>query len=357
MSLCQIELSPEFQRLTEEIYNRQMKEDSKLQGELSEQAKRKMYQDVAYNLSHLYTALVLDDGTIFECHARWIYQLLCPLMSYCTIERVRDLMLSHYTLMEEYVGQILEGEERIKGRGFIGRAKRVTVEEYELLKNGTDISVKKASNYAVEQARYFDCLLKTDTRGAVALVSEYIKQGIPLEDVYVEIVGASVRAVGTLWQQNRLSVDREHYCTSTSQYALSQLYPMIYQQKRRHAKLLAACVGSELHEFGARMVSDLFEYDGWDSIYLGAAVPKEAVLAAIKEHHPLLVLLSVTMPLHLILCRETVEQIRSSFPEVKIAVGGKAFENTDEIWRRWSVDVFAQDARELVRMADDTLLR
>ena len=55
--------------------------------------------------------------------------------------------------------------------------------------------------------------------------------------------------------------------------ALSQLYPLIFGQKRRGKRVLVACVGSELHEIGARMVADLFEYQGWDSIYLGAAVP------------------------------------------------------------------------------------
>lgn len=44
-------------------------------------------------------------------------------------------------------------------------------------------------------------------------------------------------------------------------------------------------MGSELHEIGARMVADLFEYHGWDSIYLGAVVPAEAI-KLLGEHRP-----------------------------------------------------------------------
>ena len=47
---------------------------------------------------------------------------------------------------------------------------------------------------------------------------------------------------------------------------------------------------------GSRMVAALFENDGWDSTYLGAAVPVDAMLQSIGEQTPDLVALSVTMP-------------------------------------------------------------
>ena len=117
--------------------------------------------------------------------------------------------------------------------------------------------------------------------------------------------------------------------------------------------MLVACVGSELHEIGARMVADLFEYHGWDSIYLGAAVPVEAIKLAVGEHRPDLVALSVTMPQHLPHCREAVKQLREQDPGIKIAVGGNAFSGT-EIWAGWDV-VYTADARKLVQWAEDTL--
>lgn len=44
------------------------------------------------------------------------------------------------------------------------------------------------------------------------------------------------------------------------------------------------------------MVADLFENDGWDGIFLGAAVPEDSMLEAIRSDKPDLVALSVTMP-------------------------------------------------------------
>jgi hypothetical protein len=36
---------------------------------------------------------------------------------------------------------------------------------------------------------------------------------------------------------------------------------------------VAACVSGELHEIGVRMLCDLLEMEGWNTIYLGANVP------------------------------------------------------------------------------------
>jgi len=158
--------------------------------------------------------------------------------------------------------------------------------------------------------------------------------------------------VGNLWHKNIISVDKEHYCTATTQVVLSQFYPIIFGTPRKGHRILTCCVGSELHEMGIRMLSDLFEYSGWDSIYLGASVPKEAILHAIQEGKPDLVALSVTMPQHLPLCLEIVNAIREKYSNIKIAVGGRAFLSTEQLWKKWPVDISTEDAAQLIEWAN-----
>jgi methanogenic corrinoid protein MtbC1 len=136
---------------------------------------------------------------------------------------------------------------------------------------------------------------------------------------------------------------------------LSQFYDVIFSKDRCDKVILTCCVGSELHEMGGRMVSDIFEYHGWDSIYLGAAVPEPSIISAVQEHHPDLVALSVTMPHYLVDCRNIVHALREQFPQLKIAVGGRAFEMTDNLWQRWPIDVYTRSARELMNWAKDII--
>ena len=352
MSLLPIDRGSEFQKLTDKIFDRQFQLDPALGEELCQTAKKKMYQDVRYNLDLIITALELGDDKIFESYARWLFQLLCPLMRYCTGARIRDQLVMHYSLLGDCLKPVVDEQARPSIDRLIDRAIWATNEECANQTGDTSIQPQK---YREEIQTYLDYLMRSDTRGAMFLLTQYIDKGIPLPDIYADIAAAAMRMVGELWHQNRISVDREHYCTSTTQIALSQLYPVIFRQKRREEKVLVACAGSELHELAARMVADLFEYDGWDSIYLGAAVPAEAILAAAALHRPRLAVLSVTMPQHLPICRDTVAQLRAEYPEIQIAVGGRAFESTNEIWKNWSVDVYTRDARELVRWADHTL--
>lgn len=119
--------------------------------------------------------------------------------------------------------------------------------------------------------------------------------------------------------------------------------------------MLCACPGTELHEMGARMVADLFEYDGWDTVYLGAAVPQDAMLESIRSEQPDLIALSVTMPQHLMACQELIEVIRQEFPDAKIAVGGNAFRSTHGIWKKWPIDIYTENGRELLKRANSEI--
>ena len=158
-----------------------------------------------------------------------------------------------------------------------------------------------------------------------------------------------MRRVGELWRTAQITVDAEHYCTSVTQMAITQMYPLLFSSECRNRTLLCARPGTELHEMGARMVADIFENDGWDSIYLGAAVPEDAMREAVRSNHPDLIALSVTMPQHLLVCRDLVNAIRREFPESRIAVGGKAFQSTHQIWKQWPIDFYVEDARELLQ--------
>ena len=64
MGLLLMGHDPKFQRLTNEIFTRQLRADTRLQEELDGRARQKMYQDVQYNVDFLYTALELEDEGI-----------------------------------------------------------------------------------------------------------------------------------------------------------------------------------------------------------------------------------------------------------------------------------------------------
>ena len=58
-----------------------------------------------------------------------------------------------------------------------------------------------------------DCLCSPDTKGAMSLITQYVKDGIPLNDIYVDIVAETMTRIGDMWHRHIISVDMEHYST------------------------------------------------------------------------------------------------------------------------------------------------
>jgi methanogenic corrinoid protein MtbC1 len=336
------------------IFNRHFELDPGLHAEYSDQRKRMMFNDIVYNLEYLGLSVKLGDDKIFPEYTIWVYRLLCNLMKDIDSQRIKDQIILHYKIMEDFLIETLSKEDGEKYSEQINRAIAATERDASGLSQSPPIESGKHREIRKE---YLTLLLENNTHKAIELVLQAENSGILLEDVFVEILQEVMIEVGDLWHQNKITVDKEHYSTATTQLALAQFYPKIFSRPKNGCKILACCVGSELHEMGVRMISDLFEYNGWDSIYLGAGVPQNAILKAIRENKPDLVALSVTMPHHLPLCLEIIKAIREEYKDIKIAVGGRAFQVSDQIWKKWQVDFSAKNAREFVEWANNNLVK
>ena len=195
---------------------------------------------------------------------------------------------------------------------------------------------------------YLRYLLDNDGEQAYAFIRSLADDHVPLIDLYDDILQGVMVEIGEMWHRREITVDQEHYMTSFTQKVMSQFYAKIFSSDKTNCKALVCSVGSELHEMGARMISDLLEESGWDSSYLGAGVPKRALLQRVQKDAPDLMVLSVTMPQHLPECKEIVETVKKNHPDIMVAVGGRAFQVTNRLWEKWPADFYANKARGLL---------
>lgn len=351
MSLLWMEYEDEFQKLTDAAFFHEKNENPEYFSTLGRKVQKIIYRDTRYNIDYLYTSYVLNENKIMEDYSVWLYQLLASLFKDMDHIQTADYIVNHLGKIKEGVLDIIPADRQTKLLQLLTLAQ-------DCIRNAAagpaeaEQTVSQVSPYEGEIRQYLDSLFRKNTRRSLYLIQEFAEKGIPVNDIYVEILAESMKRIGEMWHTAQITVDTEHYCTSVTQMAIAQMYPLLFAQERKGRTILCACPGTELHEMGARMVADLFENDGWDSIYLGAAVPEDALLNSIRSNTPDLVALSVTMPQHLITCRELVDSIRKEFPEIRIAVGGRAFESTHAIWTQWPVDIYTNDARQLLIYAN-----
>lgn len=202
---------------------------------------------------------------------------------------------------------------------------------------------------------YMNLLLGGDRKKAFELIKGAVEKGKPVQDIYLEVFQSTQRRIGELWQKNLISVAQEHYCTAATQSIMAQLYPYIdTKNKTKNNKILIACVGGELHELGALMVTDAFEMDGWNTYYVGANAPSETLLAAIREQQPDILGISVTISFNIPKAIELIDLIRSNdrSHRIKIIVGGRAFNMAPDLWHKLKVDGFGEDFKSAVTTAN-----
>ena len=198
--------------------------------------------------------------------------------------------------------------------------------------------------------RFLKAQLASDRRSAMqVLIDDGIRRGIDVRRLLQEVIRPAQQEIGQLWQSNAISVADEHVATAISQLALAQLYPLGERKPDTGRRILVACVEGELHDMGARIAADLLDLEGHSVVFLGASVPTDHLVRKIRDEHPDLVVLTVTMTFHSAALVDAVTRIRAEVtPAPAIAAGGRALGWCPELTGKLKLAAHGEDARTLL---------
>jgi methanogenic corrinoid protein MtbC1 len=202
---------------------------------------------------------------------------------------------------------------------------------------------------AEARTRYLDAILAGSRREAFGVVELARQSGLGIRVLYLEVFQPAMREIGRLWQENRITVADEHLATAITQASMARLYEELFRASPEPGPLLvAACADQERHELGLRMICDVLEMEGWDTVFLGASVPVEDLVKMVRARRPQVVALSASIAPHVERVRDAIDAIRESDAgrEPLIAVGGRAFMDDPALAERLGADLTARDAAE-----------
>jgi methanogenic corrinoid protein MtbC1 len=131
---------------------------------------------------------------------------------------------------------------------------------------------------------------------------------------------------------------------------MARLHSDALQRRGRGPAIVVTCVAGELHELGARMVSDLLELEGYRCRYLGASMPPRAIVDFACMHGARVLAISTSITPHLGALREAIELVRTDprSAAMKVMVGGAPFNRVPELWRVVGADAWAPDAASAI---------
>lgn len=181
---------------------------------------------------------------------------------------------------------------------------------------------------------FFNALTDGDKEKCTMIVQSLIDDRIDLKDIYIELFQNSLYRIGKLWDNNKMSIPEEHMATQIIESLINKFSPS--RNSIADKKVIVTCIDKEFHEIGAKMVSNIFELEGWKTYYLGASVPTKEIVKFVKQTDPEIIALSWSLYLNLGRFLEVVDHLTRFFPTKTIIVGGQALaENPDKVLRKY----------------------
>ena len=310
----------------------------------SDHQKDNFQKDIAWILSFLAESIWAGQPALFKEFIVWLRTFLSSVN--VPMKDVKESL----ELLKKRINESFTPEENEVINATLSPAIKM------VMTNDEKMSILSMENELTSSAQqYLEALLRGRRSDAMELVMKEVKEGVRVRDIYLNIFPPVQYEIGRLWQTNQINVAQEHYCTGATQLVMSQLYPYLFTGEKKGRKMVTACVPGELHEMGARMVTDFFEMEGWDTYYLGANLPSEGVIRFIRDIQPLFLAISATMTFHVSAVDEMIKRIREAqgLPaDLKIIVGGYPFKIADRLWERVGADGYAANALDAINLAD-----
>lgn len=214
----------------------------------------------------------------------------------------------------------------------------------------TESRVTAPMHHRDRMLRYLEAILEVDRSGAERIIREAVNDRVDIPAIYEQILAPAQARLGEMWHRGEITVADEHMGSATTQTVMAQLRLSFQRAPSNGRSVVGTATAGDLHEIGLRMVTDLFELNGWDVVFLGANTPGDDVIDLLSRRNPNLLALSISTALTLRDAADLIGAIRATPPiaGTKLLVGGPPFRMVPELWRELGADGCAHSATEAV---------
>jgi len=153
----------------------------------------------------------------------------------------------------------------------------------------------------------------------------------PADVVCLEIMQKGLVHIGDLWYRNEATVQQEHFASALAMRRLNTLVTAA-PLPNRPGKIIVACPADEHHIFAPLFLTLMLRQKGWETIYLGANVPREYLESTIASTNPDLIVMTAQQLHTAASLYQVAEFLRQE--RIPLAFGGRIFSLTPALRSR-----------------------
>lgn len=210
--------------------------------------------------------------------------------------------------------------------------------------------------------RLADMVLAGQGDDALAFVHALLADGLPLESIFLDLLGPAARVLGKRWEEDTISFTEVTIALTKMQRLMRRLAAVSRPMGAavdRGSVLLTSAPG-EQHLFGVLMLEEFFRRDGWQVDILPGGSPDE-IISVIQSGNYRAVGISVSVDDHIDTLKSLIAEIRTRVAGrvPLLMVGGRCFVDNPGLLDIVGADFTAVDGREAIghihlRLTDET---
>lgn len=159
--------------------------------------------------------------------------------------------------------------------------------------------------------------------GADELTKLALEQGVKPVEILNDALIPAMDKVGKKFSEKKIFVPQMLISAKAMNASMAHLKPFFLSgEVKRKGKFIIGTVAGDLHDIGKNLVSMIIGGAGWEVIDLGVDVNSTKFIQTIKDNPDAVVGLSALLTTTMNSMKTIVEDIRKSYPEIKLIIGG-----------------------------------
>jgi methanol corrinoid protein len=191
-----------------------------------------------------------------------------------------------------------------------------------------------------------------DDEGILPVVQEALKSKSPL-DVINDALIAGMNEVSRLWDEGVYFLPQVILSSDAMNVGIAECEKSMGKSMDRKAKVVTHTAEGDIHDIGQVIVNALLNANGFDVVNLGADVPVDKVVAACKEHRPVMVTGTALMTTTMTAFPKIAHQLKTAGLEIPFICGGGAV--CEEYVTGYDLGIWGKEASQAPGMAEDAL--
>jgi len=157
----------------------------------------------------------------------------------------------------------------------------------------------------------------------------------------------TLNQVGSDFEKQKIFLPQLISASEACKVAFDVIKSKFAQGTSNKGLVVLATVKGDVHDIGKNIVKVIFESYGFKVVDLGKDTPKETVLDAYRQHHPMMIGLSALMTTTVLSMEETIKFLKEQGVQCPIFVGGAVL--NPALAKEINADGYTKDALELVQ--------